>query len=147
MNNLVNATNAAIQKAQQAGAEGKDLEDARARVQTIINSYQSEPNKNFMSTVDRLTELLENLSLLSTDMSANYLGLRKNLESTTAVAKGQIDVQTKAFTDSKADLEAEHTKHEQSRQELLTKVDQLTTDNDKKTSLIANSRPRSSSQG
>jgi hypothetical protein len=138
VNGLVAATTAAIQKAQQAGAEGKELEDARARVQTIINSYQSEPNKNFMSTLDRLTELLENLSLLSTDMSANYVGLRKNLESTNAVAKGQIDVQTKAFTDSKADLEAEHNKHEQSRQELLTKVDQLTTDNDKKTTQIAN---------
>ena len=41
---------------------------------TIVNSYQSEPNKNFMSTLDRLTELLENLTLLSTDMSANYVG-------------------------------------------------------------------------
>jgi hypothetical protein len=138
VNNLVAATTGAIQKAQQAGAEGKDLEDARTRVQTIVNSYQSEPNKNFMSTLDRLTELLENVTLLSTEMSANYVGMRKNLESTTAVAKGQIDVQTKAFTDSKADLDAEHTKHEQSRQELLTKVDQLTTDNDKKTTLIAN---------
>lgn len=138
VNNLVNATTAAIQKAQQAGAEGKDLEDARARVQTIINSYQSEPNKNFISTLDRLTELLENLTLLSTNMSANYVGLRRSLESTTSVAKGQIDVRTKAFNDSKADLDAEHTKHEQSRQELLTKVDQLTTDNDKKTTQIAN---------
>jgi hypothetical protein len=138
VNNLVAATTTAIQKAQQAGAEGKDLEDARTRVQTIINSYQSEPNKNFMSTLDRLTELLENLSLLSTEMSANYVGIRKNLESTTAVAKVQIDDQTKAFTKSKEDLDAEHTKHEQSRQELLTKVDQLTTDNDKKTTLIAN---------
>ena len=138
VNNLVAATNTAIQKAQQAGAQSKDLEDARARVQTIVNSYQSEPNKNFMSTLDRLTELLENLSLLSTDMSANYEGLRKSLESSTSVAKGQIDIQTKAFTDSKADLEAEHSKHEQSRQELLTKVDQLTTDNDKKTTQIAN---------
>lgn len=138
INNLVATTNAAIQKAQQAGAQGKDLEDARARVQTIVNSYQSEPNKNLMSTVDRLTELLENLSLLSTTMASDYDGLRKNLESTTAVAKGQIDVQTKAFTDSKADLDAEHSNHEKARQELLTKVDQLTTDNDKKTTLIAN---------
>src|SRR5271157_6155265 len=31
INNLVTATNAAIQKAQQAGAESKDLEEARAR--------------------------------------------------------------------------------------------------------------------
>ena len=138
INNLVAATNAAIQKAQQAGAEGKDLEEARARVQTIVNSYQSEPNKNFISTLDRLTELLENISLLSTEMSSNYLGLRKSLESSTSVAKQVNDIQAKAASDSKADLEAEHNKHEQLRQELLTKVDQLQTDNDKKTTQIAN---------
>ena len=138
INNLVTATNAAIQKAQQAGAESKDLEEARARVQTIVNSYQSEPNKNFISTLDRLTELLENISLLSTEMSSNYLGLRKSLESSTSVAKQANDIQAKAASDSKADLEAEHNKHEQLRQELLTKVDQLQTDNDKKTTQIAN---------
>ena len=138
INNLVTATNAAIQKAQQAGAESKDLEEARARVQTIVNSYQSEPNKNFVSTLDRLTELLENISLLSTEMSSNYLGLRKSLESSTSVAKQANDIQAKAASDSKADLEAEHNKHEQLRQELLTKVDQLQTDNDKKTTQIAN---------
>ncbi len=138
VNALANATNAAIQKAQQAGAEGKDLEEARARVQTIVNSYQSEPNKNFMSTMDRLTELLENVTLLSTEMSSNYQGLRKSLESTTSVAKGANDIQAKAAADSKADLEAEHTKHESERQSLLTKVDQLQTDNDKKATQIAN---------
>jgi len=136
--NLAATTNTAIQKAQQAGAESKDLEEARGRVQTIINSYQSEPNKNFMSTLDRLTELMENISLLSTEMTSNYLGLRKSLESTTSVAKQANDIQAKAASDSKADLEAEHNKHEQLRLELLTKVDQLQTDNDKKTTQIEN---------
>jgi hypothetical protein len=138
INSLASATSAAIQKAQQAGAEGKDLDEARTRVQTIVNSYQNEPNKNFMSTLDRLTELLENISLLNTEITANYVGLRKTLESTTAVAKGAIDVHAKAASDSKADLEAEHNKHEQSRGELLTKVDRLTTDNDNKSTQIAN---------
>ncbi len=138
INHLVDATNAAIQKAQQAGTDSKDLEEARTRVQTIVNSYLTEPNKNLISTLDRLTELLENISLLSTEMSSNYLGLRKSLESTTSVAKQANDIQAKAASDSKADLEAEHNKHEQLRQELLTKVDQLQTDNDKKTTQIAN---------
>jgi hypothetical protein len=138
INTLASASNTAIQKAQQAGAEGKDLDEARANVQKTINSYQSEPNKNFMSSLDRLTELLESITLLSTEMSANYVGLRKSLESTTAVAKGAIDVQAKAASDNKADLEAEHNKHEQSRNELLTKVERLTTDNDSKATQIAN---------
>ncbi|MBV8488077.1 MAG: hypothetical protein JO161_07340 [Planctomycetaceae bacterium] len=135
---LATATNTAIAKAQQAGIEGKDLDEAKARVQTIISSYQSEPNKNLISTIDRLTELLETTSLLCSEMSSNFVGLRNSLESTTKVAKTAIDIQAKAASDSKADLEAEHAKHEQSRQELLTKVDQLQTDNDKKTTQIAN---------
>ncbi len=138
INNLVAATNAAIQKAQQAGAESKDLEEARARVQTIVNSYQSEPNKNFFSTMDRLTELLENISLLSTEMSTNYLGIRKSLEGSTSVAKQANDIQAKAAADNKVELEGEHSKHEGMRKELLAKVDQLQTDNDKKTTQIAN---------
>ena len=73
---LATATNAAISKAQQAGIDSKDLEEARSRVQTTINSYQSEPNKNFISAIDRLTELLETTSLLSTEMSSNFVGLR-----------------------------------------------------------------------
>jgi hypothetical protein len=135
---LATATANAIQKAKQAGAEGKDMDEALGRVQTIIGSYRSEPNKNFISTVDRLAELMENVTLLNNEMSSNYQGVRKSLEATTSVAKGQIDVHAKAASDSKADLEAEHGKHEQERQTLLTKVDQLQTDNDKKATQIAN---------
>jgi hypothetical protein len=71
-------------------------------------------------------------------MASNYQGLRRTLESSTSIAKGQIDVHAKAASDSKADLEGEHSKHEQERQTLLTKVDQLQTDNDKKATQIAN---------
>jgi hypothetical protein len=138
INSLVTATNAAIQKAQQAGAESKDLEEARVRVQAIVNSYQSEPNKNFISTLDRLTELLENISLLSTEMSTNYLGIRKSLEGSTSVAKQANDIQAKAASDNKVELEGEHSKHEGMRKDLLAKVDLLQTDNDKKTTQIAN---------
>jgi hypothetical protein len=138
INNLFAATNAAIQRAQQAGAESKEIEEARARVQAIVTSYQSEPNKSFISTLDRLTELLENISLLGAEMSMHYHGLRRTLEGSTSVAKLANDVQAKAAADNKAELESEHTKHEQMRQKLLTTVDQLQTDNDKKTTQIAN---------
>jgi hypothetical protein len=138
VNSLANLTGAAVSKAQSSGAQSKDLEDANARVRTVINSYNSEPNKTFMSSMDRLLELLENVSMLNTEMAANYVGLRGNLESATNVAKQEIDVQSKAATDSKTDLETEHNKHEQERQTLLTKVDQLQTDNDKKATQIAN---------
>jgi len=147
VNNLAAQTTASVQKAKQNGADSKDLDDALARVQTIVSSYQSEPNKNFMSTLDRLTELMENVTLLNNEMSANYHGLRKNLESTTSVAKKQIDVESKAASDSKADLEAEHTKHESERQTLLTKVDQLQTANNDQATKIANLETQLKQQG
>jgi len=136
--NLANTIKAAIDHAQAAGAQGPELEDAKAKVQTIVNSYRNEPNKNFISTQDRLVELLENVTLLNSEVSANYVGLKRSLESSNTNAKQQIDIQAKAASDSKADLEGEHSKHESERQTLLTKVDQLQTDNDKKATEIAN---------
>jgi hypothetical protein len=135
--NLATSVSAAIKQAQDAGATAAELEDAKAKVQTIVTSYRNEPNKNFISTQDRLVELLENLTLLSTQLSANYVGIRRGLESSNTNAKQQIDVQAKAASDNKADLEAEHNKHDSERQSLLTKVDQLQTDNDKKATELA----------
>jgi len=135
---VANMVNAAISKAQAAGAQGPELEDAKQKVQQIVASYQREPNKNYISALDRLLELLENTALLDAEVSAHYVALRRDLESTTSVSKQQIDVQAKAASDSRADLEAEHAKHEDERQVLLTKVDTLTTELDQTRTELAN---------
>ena len=64
--------------------------------------------------------------------------LRHSLESATSVTKKQVDVQTKAAEASQADLMDEQKKHVEERQSLLTKVESLTKDNDRKTTEIAN---------
>ena len=84
---MINAVNAAVQKAQAEGAQGTELEEAKQNVQKIIASLRSEPNKTYISSLDRITELMENLSLLTTELSLNYVNLRKSLESATSVAK------------------------------------------------------------
>ncbi|MDG3003118.1 hypothetical protein [Paludisphaera mucosa] len=127
---IANIVNASVAKAQAAGAQGPELEDAKQKVQLAIDSYRKEPNKNYISALDRLIELLENLSLVDSELAANEASLRNNLESATSVAAQQIDVQTKSAQSTRADLEAEHAKHDQDRQILLSKVDQLTTDLD-----------------
>ena len=53
LNNLTNAVNAAVQKAQQNGAQGPELEDAKQNVQKAIASFRSEPNKTYISSLDR----------------------------------------------------------------------------------------------
>jgi len=91
LNNLSNAVNAAVQTAQQNGAQGPELEDAKLKVQKAIASYRNEPNKNYISSHDRLTELMEDLALLTNQLSLNYVAVRKSLEGATSVAKGQKD--------------------------------------------------------
>lgn len=137
---VANMVNAAISKAQAAGAQGPELEDAKQKVQQIVASYQREPNKNYISALDRLVELLENTAILDAEVSSNYVALRRNLESTTSVSKQQIDVQAKAAADTRADLAAENAKHEDERQVLLTKVDGLTTELDQTRTELANVR-------
>jgi len=137
LNTLTTAVNTAVAKAVTAGAAGPELEETKNRIQQAIQSYRSEPNKTYISSLDRFAELMENMSLLTTEMSLDYFALRGNLESATSVAKQQVDVQTKAAADSRTDLEAEHKKHDEERGSLLTKVDQLQTDNDKKATEIA----------
>ncbi len=56
---------------------------------------------------------MENLSLLTTELSLNYVNVRQNLEAATSVAKQQVDVQTKAAADSHADSSTEQKKHEE----------------------------------
>ncbi len=123
--------NAAVQKAQANGAQGPELDEAKQNVQKAIASLQSEPNKTYISALDRTMEVLENMSLLTTEMSLNYLSLRRNLESATGVSKATNDVQTKAASDSHAETLAEQKRHEDERSTLLTKVDQLQTALDK----------------
>ncbi len=132
------AVDAAVAKAQAAGASSADLQDARDKIRQTIASYRGEPNKTYASSLDRAIELFENLTMLSTEMSVNYASLRQSLESATTVAKQQVDVEAKAAANSRADLDSEHKKHEEQRSTLLTTTDQLQTDNDKKATEIAN---------
>ena len=143
---IANSINAALSKAQGAGAQGAELEEAKLKIQQLVASYANEPNKNYISSLDRLLELLESTALVDSELAVNYLALRQSLESSTSVAKSQIDVEAKAASDSKTDLEDEHSKHEQERNILLAKVDQLTTDLDQTKTELANVNTRSRQQ-
>ncbi len=91
LNNLINSINSAVQTAQQNGALEPELEDAKLNVQKAIASFRSEPNKNYISSLERLTELMEHLALVTTQLSRDYVSMRKSLEGATSGAKGQKD--------------------------------------------------------
>ena len=69
-----------------------------------IQSYRGETNHTLIASLDRLTELMVDLSMLTTETGANYLELRHTLEAATSVTKEQVKVQTTAAEASHADL-------------------------------------------
>jgi hypothetical protein len=133
---MADSVSQSVARAQAAGAQGTELEEAKQNIQKIIASYRSEPNKTYTSSLDRLTELTENMGILTSELAVNYQTLRQSLEGATAVNQRGIEVQTKAATQAHEDVLAEAKKHEEERQSLLTRVDKLTTDNDTKTQQI-----------
>ncbi len=91
LDNLVKAVNAAVQRAQQNGAQGPELDNVKLNVQRTIASYRSQPSKNFISSLTLLTEAMENLSHLTTQLSLKYVGVKKSLDEAASFAKGQKD--------------------------------------------------------
>ena len=106
------------------GAQGPELEDAKQNVQKAISSLRSEPKKNFISVLDRMTELMESLSLLTTELSLNYVGVE---------AEPRVGHSGEQAGDGRADQGrrptampttiGEQKRHEAERGTLLTKVD------------------------
>jgi len=138
----VNALSADVAKvvaaAQAAGAQGPELEEAKAKVQQISSAYRGEPNKTYISALARMTDLLSNLSMLTTQVSLNYVDVKRNLEGANGVNDQKLKVALDELAKSKADLSAEHEKHEGDRQGILTRVDQFQSENAKLQAEIAN---------
>jgi hypothetical protein len=125
---LMGQANEALGKLQAAGATTPELEDAKAKVMQISSAYSTEPNKNYISSLARLKDLLKAMTALDLELGRNYTTLKRTLESANSVNQSKLEVQTKGFSDAKKDLEDEHKKHESDRGELLGKVDQYQTD-------------------
>jgi hypothetical protein len=134
---LLAQANDALTRIQAAGASTPELDDAKVKVQQISSAYLTEPNKNYISSLSRLKDLLKAMTMLDLELSRNYSGIKKNLDSANSVNQSKLEVQTKGFNDTKKDLEDEHKKHEQERSELLTKVDQYQTDISRQATEIA----------
>lgn len=142
LNALVAQVNEVVTQAQAKGAQGPELEEAKSKVQAVAAAYRSEPNKTYISALDRLSELVRNLSMLSTQLALNYVDVKRNLESSNNVNAQKLDVESKALAASKTDLEAEHKKHEEERNTILAKIDQYTSENAKMQTEIANLQAR-----
>ena len=91
LDNLMSTVNGAVQTAQQNGAQGPELEDIKLKVQRAIASYRSEPNLTYISSLNRLTDAMEDLAILTVQLSRKHVGAGKSPEAATGAAKGQTD--------------------------------------------------------
>jgi len=127
-----------------AGGNDKKIDELKAAADVIYNQLASgEANRTFQlqgtysSAMDALVELASNQVQLTTALSMDNQGLRKSLDDLNQINQQKLDVEVAAKTKASEDLNGEHQKHETDRQGLLTKVDNLQTENSKQATRIA----------
>jgi peptidoglycan hydrolase CwlO-like protein len=117
-----------IDEYRQAGGNDPKVNDLETAVNQVIASYDSEPNKSLMSSLDRLRELLQDQVLLTVAFSLDNIVLSHQLKDANQIAQAKIDEHDQAKKKAEEDLNAEHADHEKQRQDLLAKVDKLSTE-------------------
>jgi len=127
-----------VSKVQAVGANSPDLQDVVTRTQQTAAAYLNEPNKNDISSLARLTDLLRSQVMLTTALSQNYLDVRRNLEAANDVNAKKLEVAETSFNTSKTDLETEQKRHVDERASLIKRVDDLSTENANQATEIAN---------
>jgi len=136
--NIVQKVDEVVKKAQAAGAQGPELQEARDTAKRLVMEYQGEVNKNYISTVNRLADILENESILATALSTNYTANKRNLEQANQVNEASLSAQTEAAKKEQNERMAENENHTKARADLLKKVDELQTENARQATELAN---------
>jgi hypothetical protein len=126
---LSNNIKALIENYRAAGGDAEKVAQLSAEADQIVAQITSDPiqNRTFASTIDRMTQLLDNMAQLSTSLVLDNESLRKSLASVNSVNAQQLQVQINEVNKLKEDLAAEHTRHEEERQALIRKNDELQT--------------------
>jgi hypothetical protein len=113
-----------------AGATVNPQGDAFAdATRTTAESFAQDPNKNLLSSLNRLVDLMGSQAQLFGAVAADYQATRKELEASNQVAKSKIDVEVDAKTKSDEDRLAELEKHEVDRKSLNSRLDELQSKN------------------
>ncbi len=138
LKSMVDQVNTMVTKAQAAGAQGPELEDAKAKAQQIAAAYRNEPNKTFISALARMTDLVKNLSMLTTQIALNYVDVKRYTENQNGVNEQKNKVVVDALAAANNKVVQEHKDHESERQGILARIDQFQSENAKMATEIQN---------
>ena len=78
---------ALVNKAQQAGAAGPELQQSKDAVKRLVQEYQNEPNKNYISTSSRLGDILENVATELVAVSNGFTQTKRDLENANKISQ------------------------------------------------------------
>lgn len=122
---------AALDAAQKAGANPAELERLRGNLDQQVRRWTDESTQSptLRSSLDTAIDLAVNQGKLSAALALDDILLRGQLGSVDRVNKDEMDVQTKAVQDAKADLNGQIAKYEAIRQSQAQQLDTLQTVN------------------
>lgn len=124
---LSNSVKSMAESYRAAGGSADKVNELTAAAEQVVAQIATEPNRTFDSTIDRMTQLVDNMSQLNAALVLDNEALRKGLQDTNQVNASQLAVESDALRKAKEDLAAEHDRHEGERQLLLNKHDELQT--------------------
>lgn len=123
INSIVQQTEEAVKAAQAGGETNPKFAELLQAARGTAAAYAAEPNKSYKDSLSKVASLLQNLTALSTNLALNDVALRKTIEQANKVNGERLALATDATVKKAADLEGEHTRHEQQRQLLNSSVD------------------------
>ncbi len=111
---------------QASGANiGPEVQKIYETANSAAENFQNEPNRTQASAINRLIELMTNESQLLAYVTADYAATRKELEAANQIAQQKVQVEVDAKEGFQADLVSEQNSHNEQREGLLTRLDEL----------------------
>lgn len=104
---------------------GPEVQKIYEAANSAAESFQNEPNRTQASAINRLISLMTNESELMAYVTADYAATRKELEASNQIAQQKVQVEVDAKEGFQADLTSEQNSHNEQRDGLLTRLDEL----------------------
>jgi hypothetical protein len=112
-----------------AGGNATKIDELQGALNQVVTSYNAEPNKTYQSAMDRMMELMGNVTQLMTGLTVDNESLRRDLEKQNQENASQLEIAKGAAKKAEDGKNQVTTQNEQERTGLLGKVDQLQTMN------------------